>query len=69
MTLEEKDKHHISLGTEEITNQEDEIINPIKSDNEAMGFHSNNKKWDLNHKPKGIKFIGYGIVIFCPMVR
>lgn len=64
MALEEKDKHHISIDKEEIINQEDEIFNPIKSDNEAMGFHSNNKKWELNNKPNGIKYIGYGIAIF-----
>lgn len=64
ITLEEKDKYHISIDTGEISNQEDEIFNPIKSDNEAMGFHSNNKKWELNNKPNGIKYIGYGIVIF-----
>lgn len=64
MTLEEKDKHHISIGTEDIPNHEDEIYNPIKSDNEAMGLHSNNKKWELTNKPNGIKYIGYGIAIF-----
>lgn len=64
MTLEEKDRHHISIDKQEITNQEDETFNPIKSDNEAMGFQSNNKKWELNNKPNGIKYIGYGIALF-----
>ncbi len=64
MTLEEKDKHHISIGTEGITNQEVEVFNPIKSDNEAMGLQSNEKRWELHNKPKGIKYIGYGVVIF-----
>lgn len=64
MTLEEKDRHHISIDKQEITNQEDETFNPIKSDNEAMGLQSNEKRWELHNKPKGIKYIGYGVVIF-----
>ncbi|MFJ8262828.1 hypothetical protein ACIQ4I_12880 [Rummeliibacillus sp. NPDC094406] len=46
------------------TSSENEIFNPLKSDNEAMGFPSSNKKWHLKQQPKGIRYIGYTIIAF-----
>ena len=45
-------------------NSEDEIFNPLQSDNKAMGFPANNKRWHLKQQPKGIRYIGYIIVMF-----